>query len=68
MQRRYPRFHEMEPATRRIAIIRLHAEGWHPKSIADYLQTSRQTVHATLKRWVEEGFRAPVLECRHSLP
>jgi transposase len=57
VQRRYPPFHEMEPAARRIAIIRLHAEGWHPKSIADYLQTSRQTVHTTLKRWVEEGFR-----------
>ncbi len=56
--RRYPPFHEIEhPATRRIAIIRLHAEGWNAKSIAEYLQTSRQTVHATLKRWVEEGFR-----------
>jgi putative transposase len=57
-QRRYPPFHEIDdPATRRIAIIRLHAEGWNAKSIAEYLQTSRQTVHATLKRWVEEGFR-----------
>ncbi len=56
--RRYPPFHEIEhPATRRIAIIRLHAEGWNAKSIAEYLHTSRQTVHATLKRWVEEGFR-----------
>jgi transposase len=57
VQRRYPPFHDMpDPVTRRIAIIRLHAEGWNAKSIADYVQTSRVTVHATLKRWVEEGF------------
>ncbi|MDP9309577.1 MAG: helix-turn-helix domain-containing protein [Chloroflexota bacterium] len=55
--RRYPPFHDMQPAARRIAIIRLHAEGWNAKSIATYLQTSRQTVHITLNRWVEEGFR-----------
>lgn len=56
--RRYPVFHEIaDPITRRIAIIRLHAEGWNAKSIADYVQTSRVTVHATLNRWVEEGFR-----------
>lgn len=58
VERRYPPFHDIaDPVTRRIAIIRLHAEGWNAKSIADYLQTSRQTVHTTLKRWVEEGFR-----------
>jgi putative transposase len=55
--RRYPMFHDMDPPTRRRGIIRLHAEGWHPKSIADYLQTSRQTVHTTLNRWVDEGVR-----------
>ena len=56
--RRYPPFHEIEnPSTRRIAIIRLHAEGWNAKSIAQYLKTSRRTVHTTLKRWAEEGFR-----------
>jgi putative transposase len=55
--RRYPLFHEMDPAARRVAIIRLHAEGWNAKSIAAYLQTSRKTVHAALRRWVEEGFR-----------
>ncbi len=58
VMRRYPLFHEIDdPAARRIAIIRLHAEGWNAKSIAQYLKTSRQTVHASLKRWVEEGFR-----------
>jgi transposase len=56
--RRYPRFHEIaDPTTRRIAIIRLHAEGWNTKTIAGYLQCSRKTVHGTLKLWVEEGFR-----------
>ena len=56
--RRYPPFHAIpDPVTRRIAIIRLHAEGWNLKSIADYLQTSRKTVRLTLKRWIEEGFR-----------
>jgi putative transposase len=56
-ERRYTSFHSTEPEARRIAIIRLHAEGWHPKSIAGYLQTSRQTVHTTLNRWVEKGIR-----------
>lgn len=58
VQRRYPHFHEIDdPVTRRIAIIRMHAEGWNAKSIAAYLDISRSTVHTTLKRWVEEGFR-----------
>jgi putative transposase len=34
----------------------LHAEGWTAKNIAGYLETSRQTVHTTLKRWAEEQF------------
>ena len=60
VQRRYPRFHEIDdPVTRRIAIIRLHAEGWNAKSIAGYLNISRSTVHTTLKRWVDEGFCGP---------
>lgn len=55
--RRFPRFHEIDdPVERRRIIIRLHVEGWMPKSIAEYLGTSRQTVHATLNRWVEEQF------------
>jgi hypothetical protein len=36
--------------------VRLHVEGWNAKSIAAYLEASRQTVHATLKRWAEEEF------------
>ena len=44
-----------DPIDRRLAIIRLHAEGWNTKSIAAYLQTSRPTVYATLRRWIDEG-------------
>jgi putative transposase len=55
--RRFKRWAEMaDPVERRRTVIKLHAEGWNAKSIAAYLETSRQTVHATLKRWVEEQF------------
>ena len=54
--RRFLPFHAIaDPVQRRLAIVRLHVEGWNAKSIAAYLETSRQTVHATLKRWVAEG-------------
>lgn len=45
-----------DPVERRRTILKLHAEGWTAKHIAGYLETSRQTVHATLKRWAEEQF------------
>jgi putative transposase len=55
--RRFPHFSEITEAfERRRTILQLHAEGWNAKSIAGYLQTSRQTVHTTLKRWTEEQF------------
>ncbi|MHB8598822.1 MAG: helix-turn-helix domain-containing protein [Ktedonobacteraceae bacterium] len=55
--RRYKRFVEMDdPVERRRTILTLHTEGWNAKSIAGYLETSRQTVHTTLKRWAEEQF------------
>jgi putative transposase len=54
--RRFPPYQQTtDPAARRLAIIRLHAEGWNAKSIAQYLGTSRQTVHTTLRRWIDEG-------------
>jgi len=54
--RRFPPYQQIaDPAERRLAIIRLHSEGWNKKSIADYLQCSRVTVHETLKRWTAEG-------------
>jgi putative transposase len=54
--RRFPPYQQIaDPTARRLAIIRLHAEGWNAKSIAQYLGTSRQTVHTTLRRWIDEG-------------
>jgi transposase len=44
-----------DPIERRLAIVRLHSEGWNVKSIAAYLQTTRRRVYETLQRWVEEG-------------
>lgn len=46
-----------DPTERRLAVIRLHSEGWSVTSIAEYLATSRQTISATLKRWIEEGVK-----------
>jgi putative transposase len=55
--RRYPPYGEIEDSVqKRLAVVRLHTEGWSVKSIAGYLHTSRQTVHTTLKRWIEEQF------------
>lgn len=54
--RRYPRYADMaDPASRRHAVVALHAEGWTATSIARYLVISRTTVHAILNRWVAEG-------------
>jgi putative transposase len=54
--RRYQPWHLIpDPAERRLAVIRLHTEGWSITSIAAYLQTSRPTIYATLSRWTEEG-------------
>lgn len=56
--RRYQTWEKIpDPAERRLAVIRLHAEGWSISSIAEYLGTSRPTIYATLKRWIEEGVR-----------
>src|SRR5438132_6303598 len=46
-----------DPAERRLAVVRLHSEGWSITSIAQYLETSRPTIYATLQRWAEEGVR-----------
>ena len=56
--RRYPPYAEIaDPAERRLATIRLHSEGLRITSIAEYFETSRQTVYTVLKRWVEEGVK-----------
>ncbi len=54
--RRYQPWHLIaDPAERKLAVIRLHSEGWSITSIAEYMQTTRATVYATLQRWIEEG-------------
>jgi len=56
--RQFPRYEEItEPEERRRAVIHLHAQGWSISAIARYLEVSRPTVYAILKRWVEEGVR-----------
>jgi putative transposase len=55
-ERRYQPWHQIaDPAERKLAVIRLHSEGWSVTSIAQYLQTSRVTVYETLERWTKEG-------------
>jgi putative transposase len=55
-KRRFPPYHQIpDPAARRAIIVRLHFEGWTKQSIAEYLECHRDTVHATLRRWVTEG-------------
>ncbi len=52
----YPPYHEIEdPKERRMAIVKLHAQGWSVKAIAGYLKITRDTVYKTLRRWIEEG-------------
>lgn len=54
--RRFPRYEEIgDAAGARLAIIRLHSEGWPVKAIAAYLACSRQQVYRTLRRWIAEG-------------
>lgn len=54
--RRYPPYAQIADATgRRVAIVRLHADGWPARSIAGYLEISRPTVYATPRRWLVEG-------------
>ena len=55
--RRYPPYAAIEDAVQaRLAIIRLHFDGWSAKSIAGYLECSRKHVYLTLKRWINEQF------------
>jgi transposase len=57
-RRRFPLFRQMTVTAQRMAIIRLHLEGWPTKSIAGYLQTSRQTVHRIVMRFKQEDLAA----------
>jgi putative transposase len=54
--RRYQPWHLIaDPAERKLAVVWLHSEGWSITSIAEYMQTTRPTIYATLQRWLEEG-------------
>src|SRR6266702_8169575 len=54
--RQFPRYEEIaEPEERRLTVIRLHAQCWSISTIARYLDVSRPTIYAILKRWVVEG-------------
>jgi transposase len=56
MLKRFAPYHEIpEAKERRMAIVKLHAEGWSAKAIAGYLKTSKPTVYRALRRWIEEG-------------
>ncbi len=64
-ERRFPRYGDIaDVQQQRLAVIRLHYEGWNAKSIASYLGTSRQTVHTILKRWSEEQFASLIEQSR----
>ncbi len=55
-RRRFPPYHDIaDPAERRLAVIRLHAEGWSVTSIAAYLEVGKRAVYQTLRRWIAEG-------------
>ena len=54
--RHYQPWHEIsDPAERKLAVVRLHSEGWSVTSIAEYLQCTRHTIYDTLERWAKEG-------------
>lgn len=56
--RQFPTYAEMqEPEERRMAVIRLHAQGWAISTIARYLDVSRKTIYEIVQRWVNEGVR-----------
>jgi len=55
--RRFLPYHQLASGTeRRLAIVRLHLDGWSVQSIAGYLETTRPTVYTALQRWVAEDF------------
>ncbi len=61
--RRYQRYAAIpDPVQRRLAVVRLHREGWSTRSIAGYLDIARSLVYEILARWKREGW--PGLEDR----
>jgi putative transposase len=55
--RRFAPYHQLASGTeRRLAVVRLHLDGWSVSSIAGYLQTTRRTIYTVLQRWASEDF------------
>lgn len=56
-ERRVPRYRDLtDPVARRRAVVKLYLDGWSPKTIAGYLETSRSTIYDVLRRWDAEGW------------
>jgi transposase len=56
-ERHYARYADIsEPFQRRLAVIKLHTEGWMPTTIAKYLDVHHSTVYEALNRFRDEGF------------
>lgn len=56
-ERRYARYADIsEPFQRRLAVVKLHTEGWMPTTIAKYLDVHHSTVYEALNRFRDEGF------------
>jgi putative transposase len=54
--KRFAPYHEIpETKERRLAIVKLHCEGWSVKAIAGHLKTSKPTVYRALRKWIEQG-------------
>ena len=57
--KRFSPYHDTpEPKERRMAVVKLHAEGWSVKAIASYLKTSKPTVYRALRKWIREGMES----------
>lgn len=55
--RRVPRYRDIaDPMRRRRAVVTLYLDGWSPKTIAGYLETSRETIYDVLRRWDAAGW------------
>jgi len=65
--RRFPRYRDIaDPVERRLAVVRLHREGWTVTAIAGYLATKRDRVYQVLRRWAADGL--PGLEDQSRAP
>ena len=55
--RRVPCYRDIaDPMTRRRTVVTLYLDGWSPKTIAGYLEASRETIYDVLRRWDADGW------------